>query len=85
MKLFVFEPYEWAYCGGAIVVIAKDYEEAINLIISFNPSDELLYEYFSKNRNNFKKGHYDQWILTNTIDMSDSFDSKIIVYNWNYA
>ena len=30
--LFVFEPYNWSYCGGAIGVIADSFERAIDLI-----------------------------------------------------
>ena len=33
MKLFIFEPYEWAYCGGAIGVVAETYEDAVEFII----------------------------------------------------
>jgi hypothetical protein len=27
MKLFIFEPYGWTYCNGAIGVIAKDFDQ----------------------------------------------------------
>ena len=33
MKLFIFEPHEWAYCGGAIGVVANTFEEAVNFIV----------------------------------------------------
>jgi len=33
MKLFIFEPYEWSYCGGAIGVIAPDFESAVDQIM----------------------------------------------------
>lgn len=32
MKIFVFEPFEWNYCGGAIVVIAATEQRAHELI-----------------------------------------------------
>lgn len=33
MNLFIFEPHtKWGYCGGAIVVVADHFEEAIDLI-----------------------------------------------------
>jgi len=33
MKLFIFEPYKWAYCGGAIGVIHHTFEDAVDLIL----------------------------------------------------
>lgn len=33
MKLFIFEPYEWAYCGGALAIIAESYEKAVEMVI----------------------------------------------------
>lgn len=32
MKLFVFEPHKWDFCGGAIVVIASTEQHAHELI-----------------------------------------------------
>lgn len=33
MKLFIFEPHNWAYCGGAIGIISDTFENAIKLIV----------------------------------------------------
>ena len=33
IKLFIFEPHEWSYCGGAIGVIAKNFEQAVKLLV----------------------------------------------------
>ena len=33
MNLYIFEPYEWAYCGGAIGVLADSYTKAVDLIV----------------------------------------------------
>ncbi len=33
MKLFIFEPYKWSYCGGAIGVLAKSFEDAVTRIL----------------------------------------------------
>ena len=41
-KLFIFEPYEWSYCGGAIGVIAESFEGAINLIIEEDKKSSLV-------------------------------------------
>ena len=32
MKLFVFEPFKWDYCGGAIVAIAANVQEVAELV-----------------------------------------------------
>jgi len=40
MKLFIFEPYSWSYCGGVIGVIANTFEEAVDLIVE---EDEQRY------------------------------------------
>jgi len=86
--LFIFEPYEWDYCGGVIGVIAGIYVDAINLIIDIKSDDGVKRfkpEMFSKDKKCFKDSHYDQWLLTNTIEVNDSEQSRIVFNNWNYA
>jgi hypothetical protein len=34
MKLFIFEPYRWEYCGGAIGIVASTFSEAVNHIVA---------------------------------------------------
>ena len=41
MKLFVFTPYQWAYCGGALGVVAKDYDEAVSTLRAYRERDPL--------------------------------------------
>ncbi len=39
IKLFIFEPYEWSYCGGAIGIVAKDIKQAVDIIIEEDIKD----------------------------------------------
>ena len=96
MKLFVFEPYKWDYCGGAIGVIAKDFKRAVKLIVESGENikmddddDEVLDnpykpEYFSETKNKFKKESFNQWLLTKTIKVVD-YNEQVLFDNWNYA
>jgi hypothetical protein len=36
IKLFIFEPYEWPYCGGSIGVIARSFNQAVDVIIKMD-------------------------------------------------
>ena len=33
MRLYIFEPYEWSYCGGAIGIIAETFDKAVEMVI----------------------------------------------------
>jgi len=86
--LFIFEPYEWDYCGGAIGAIAGTYVDAVNLITNIKSTDgvkRFKSKMFSKDKRYFKKDHYDQWLLTNTIEIVGPEQSRIVFNNWNYA
>lgn len=83
MNLYTFQPYKWAYCGGCKAVIANTFEEAVNLLLK--KDNDLEIEYFQKERKNFKKDAYDQWLLTNTIKVLDNEKSRVIVDDYNYA
>lgn len=41
MKLFVFVPYEWSYCGGALGVVAGNYDEAISILRDYCEPNSL--------------------------------------------
>jgi hypothetical protein len=94
MKLFIFEPYNWDYCGGAIGVISDSFENAVDLIIETNrkltaESDRIGYEYekefFSETPKNFKEDHWDQWLLTEAIKVPDEEKPRVVFDNWNYG
>lgn len=101
MKLYIFEPYEWSHCGGAIGVIAETFDKAVKMIIvddktqakqeaqngKLSADDYRTYrsKYFQRNLNVFKKSHYDQWLLTHKIQLTTSEQPRILFDNWNYA
>lgn len=101
MKLFIFEPYEWGYCGGAIGVISDTFENAVKFILledqkqAGEQAKEGLYDMssyvnykkknFAKNTDTFKKDHWDQWLLTNTLDVPEETEERVVFDNWNYA
>ncbi len=98
MKLFIFEPYEWAYCGGVIGIISNTFENAVGFIAEEDrkrvaeaeAKGKKAYrnykkEYFAKTPNNFKKDHCDQWLLTHTFELSEEEETRIAFDNWNYA
>ena len=88
MNLYIFEPYEWAYCGGAIGVIAETFKEAVKIVVE---SDNELYEYkyFRTSAKTFEKDGDNQWLLTNRIPLSKGLDKyvepQVLFNNWNYA
>jgi hypothetical protein len=90
MKLFVFEPYEWDYCGGAIGAIAETFDEAVDLIVESKRrrlDDFRGYEkyHFSRNKNGFTEDHYNQWLLTTELEVSDDSKPEVVFDNWNWA
>jgi len=101
MKLFIFEPYEWDYCGGAIGVISDTFENAVKCILledqkqAREQSKEGLYnmssytnykkKHFAKTSEGFIKDHWDQWLLTNTFDLPEETEERVVFDNWNYA
>ena len=85
MRLFIFEPYNWVYYGGAIGVIAESYNEAINMLLA-DKDENFKERYFGKNKKDFKESRYDQcqWLLTHTIKVVNT-KKGILFKNWNYV
>lgn len=99
MKLFIFEPYSWSYCGGVIGIIAEDFKSAVNLIVTkaeeeAKERNKILpqakakphykHKYFAETADNFRKDHGNQWLLTESFDVPDA-EARIVFDNWNYA
>ena len=98
MKLFVFLPYEWAYCGGAIGITAETFEDAVDFIVEkdrkrcakigrsgYKPIRNYKKEYFAKSSDSFKKDRSDQWLLTNVFDIPKEKETRIAFDDWNYG
>lgn len=86
MNLYIFEPYKWTYCGGAIGVVAEDFEKTVDLIIDNNQdSDSYRVEYFQRTPENFRDGMWDQWLLTHDILVNPDRRPGVLFNNWNYS
>ena len=89
MKIFIFEPYNWDYCGGALVVIADSYEGAIELLMQiknpYNNEPEFGEHTFYKTEVKDLKERSYQWILSVEFELKGEHKPKVIINNWNYA
>jgi len=41
MKIFIFTPFQWSYCGGAIGAVAENYDEAVSILRAYKEKDPL--------------------------------------------
>jgi len=87
MKLFIFEPLDWAYCGGGLVISAESFGNAEALLLK-----EFLRERKSNweiaprvfRENSKEQGGDGCWIVVKEIECS--YDKEeIILYNYNYS
>lgn len=88
MKLFIFEPYVWAYCGGAIGVVAMDFEEAVKLAKESEKNDDGGYDGdFQKIAEKLKKDHWDQWLLSAELTIMEEGppNPRVLFNNYNHA
>jgi len=86
--LFVFEPYLWAYCGGAIGVIARTPTEAKETVITKSGDGDYYKRknfYLKKSHKRFKSNQSGKWLLKRTIEVKSSEQTRIVFDNWNYA
>ena len=99
MKLFIFEPYKWNHCGGAIGVIARTFQEAVNAVIATDKfevwrdmrlgSGLAMRSYrrhqFATDPSYFEKPRYHQWLLTHEVIVNGHDRIQVLFDNWNYA
>ncbi len=89
MKLYIFEPYKFDWCGGAIVVVAEDFEQAVDFIMEIKNRHGRGLKYdrsrLLKNKDNYSwdKSVYNQWVLTHELELAEPHDPGVIVENWN--
>lgn len=91
MKIFVYEPYNYSYCGGAIVVIAQSEERAQQLSLDYEQKrheqegGNFLWhpEYAARFKKNDNDG--DCWELTSEIDVSSDELERVVCFNYNHA
>ena len=85
MNLYIFEPYEWAYCGGAIGIIARTFDESVETVVK-NGNNRYKRKYFSTNTETFVNDGVNQWLLTYTIPLPGTYIIPEVMFNnWNFA
>lgn len=86
--IYIFEPCNWAYCGGAIAVIANTFDQAVRLAreACTDADDEEQYDgVFSRDRKDMKEDCCDQWLLTGEFRILNDKNPRVVVNNWNYG
>lgn len=97
MTLYVFEPYDWDYCGGAIGVVARTFDEAVETIVEaerirsapeakewgLQAGSCMRYkpEYFQRDKKVFERDESDQWLLTNEIYLSEKYIAPKVLFD----
>ena len=94
--LFIFEPYEWFYYGGAIGVIAETFDSAVDVILEgavlrskgggYNSYKTYSREQFfaSKNSASVDIKFKHKWVVTHKLITIRSGPAMILFDNWNY-
>lgn len=93
MKIWLFEPYMWDYCGGAVVVIAETFEDAVALIRKGNEEigdyekDALFFDSIQNAVPHGKKSNWEHpWLLTGSWELADTqIKGRLVTINYNYA
>ena len=81
MNLYCFKPYNWLYCGGMVLIVARDWEECL----------EAWIEYQKGNRENEEitrdsSYRYQGWMLCHTYSIQDTDVNKGVQFvEYNYA
>lgn len=84
--LWIFEPIdEWAYMGGAIIVIADTFLEAEAFVLAQEGTDTTV----ARSREDItvtdKERGYHVWLLTHSFKLADRAGKGVIVNNQNWA
>ncbi len=90
MNIYVYEPYQWNYCGGAIVVVAETEQRVQELILTRQRAehdDEYIpwkEDYAERFKQNEEDGHC--WELTSVIECYVPIQVEwVVCFNYNYA
>lgn len=89
-NIFIFEPFNWGFCGGAIVVIANTFDQAVHLAreacTDIDDEEEIIYDgLFSRDQKDMEEDYWDQWLLTGEFKVLDDKNPRVVVNNWNYS
>ena len=90
-NMFIFEPYNWPRCVGAIVVIADKFKEAAilareNCTTDYDRKNGEEYDgVFSGETSGLEDEKSGQWILTKKFEVIDNRKPRVVVNNWDYS
>lgn len=93
MNLYIFEPYKWPYCGGAIVVLHWSLQQAIELIHKQHPNEKDPICETPKEIETVKIRYGDGsenvqgygWLLSEVLQVSQTETPRIVAFNYQYA
>jgi hypothetical protein len=88
LKIFVFSPYDWHYCGGALVVVAEDYDAAIALLRASNEYDvwDACFASCKAEAKSYGEasGWKGSWLLGYSAPVEDT-TARVVLVDYNYA
>ena len=79
---FIFKPSEcWRYCGGGLVILADNFEEAQKLFDEelFKSETEAEQEAIKTNQD------YKKWTLVDTLICEKEYESRIVLNDENWG
>lgn len=89
-NLYIFKPAEkWKYCGGAIAVVANDFETAAKLLEDSErhpwstTHPPRVYE--SEDQIEKTVQNWDLWVLDSIFVLEDNQPSHVAFTNYNYS
>lgn len=91
MKLFIFKPNDWAYCGGAVIFAAERFEDIQAMVDAEVAKDE----YFAQGGHIFlrdessplpeNKKHCHSWVLALTFEIPMNTKPGLVFNDSNYS
>lgn len=99
MKVWIFEPWEWDYCGGALVIAADTLEACQSLLDKQARKDNAISIKNSPPPAGYtrepdwqhlhdkaptEKFICNHWLVSHVLDTTET-KSRVMVENWNYG
>jgi len=89
--LFVFEPHEWFYLGGAVGVMAETFDDAVSAMLNStvlsskgNKYKAYHREQFFISKNSIAGDIKHKWVMIHRLITNGSGPAMILFDNWNY-
>jgi len=87
MNIYIFVPYNWAYCDGAIAVVAHSPEEAISTIRKNSErKDYDNHVFYLEKPQPSEDDCYNKWFLAFEAPLVNIYTHPMVVVDdWNYS